>query len=256
MRNNEISRKRQDHIMEIIQRQGEVNVKRLSYQFHVTPITIRRDLDSLTAMGRVHRIHGGAILKRDYMEEALFDEKGLQNMVEKRRIAATAAKLIEDNALVFLNSGSTTLEVLKQITDKHVRIITNNAASTTLQLDPQVELFLVGGEYRKSSQSLVGDMAIQSLSNVISSTTILGTNGINEKFGLTTMVQQEIGVNRMMVDQCNGPIVVLADSSKIGVISNFSSVPIEKISILITDDKADKQHLESFEALGIHIITV
>lgn len=256
MRNNDISKRRQDQILEILHQKGEVFVKNLSDQFNVSPITIRRDLDTLTEQNAVDRVHGGAVIKRDFRQEALFDEKGHQHMAEKRRIAIAAVEQIPDNAVIFLNSGSTTLEVLKQIKNKHVRVVTNNAASIHVERDPQVELFLVGGEYRKSSQSLVGDIATHSLSRVMSCCTILGINGINRKFGLTTTVQQEVSVNSMMVEQCNGPVIVVADSSKIGVVSNFPSISIGNISTLITDSNADPAHLREFESLGIEVITV
>jgi DeoR family transcriptional regulator, fructose operon transcriptional repressor len=256
MRNNAISKRRQDQILELLHQTDKVNVKELSDMFDVSPITIRRDLDTLCDNGYVDRIHGGAVLKRNHRDEALFQEKGLQHIVEKRNIAKAAAEMIKEDATVFLNSGSTTLEVIKQIKNNHVRVITNNAATICVEKDPQVELFLVGGEYREASQSLIGDIAQQSLANVISSCTILGVNGINERFGLTSSVQQETSVNRTMVEQCNGPVIVVADSSKIGAVSNFPSVAIDAVTILITDSQADKEHLRAFEKSGIQVIIV
>jgi len=255
MRNNAISRKRQNRILEQLYTNGEVNVKELSAEFSVTPITIRRDLDTLSEKGLIDRIHGGAVMTKKLRDEALFIEKGHRNINEKSQIGKIAASFIKEDETVFINSGSTTLEVIKHIKGKHVKVITNNAAAINVERDPQVELFLVGGEYRETSQSLIGDMAQETLSHVYSSWTILGVNGISMQFGLTTNVQQETSVNRMMVERCHGSVIVVADSSKIGIVSNFSTSEIEKVSILITDDKADPHQILEFEQLGIKVIT-
>lgn len=255
MRNNTISQRRQDRILEQLYEKGEVNVKELSFEFCVTPITIRRDLDTLSEKGLIDRIHGGAIMTKKLRDEALFIEKGYRNIDEKSHIGQIAASFIKEDETVFINSGSTTLEVIKQLSRKHVRVITNNAAAISAHKDSLVELFLVGGEYREASQSLIGDMAQETLSHVYSSWTILGVNGISTQFGITTNVQQETSVNRIMVERCHGSVIVVADSSKIGIVSNFSTASIEKVSILITDDKADPTKISEFEKLGIKVIT-
>lgn len=255
MRNNTISQKRQNRILEQLYTKGEVNVKDLSVEFNVTPITIRRDLDTLSEKGLIDRIHGGAVMTKKLRDEALFIEKGNRYINEKSRIGQIAASLIKEDDTVFLNSGSTTLEVIKHLKGKHIRIITNNAAAINVERDPLVEVFLVGGEYREASHSLIGDMAQETLSHVYSSCTILGVNGISRQFGLSTNVQQETSVNRIMVERCHGSIIVVADSSKIGIVSNFSTASIDRVSVLITDDKIKPEQVSEFESLGIKVIT-
>jgi DeoR family transcriptional regulator, fructose operon transcriptional repressor len=255
MRNNAISQKRQNRILEQLYTKEEVNVKELSSEFNVTPITIRRDLDTLSEKGLIDRVHGGAIMTKKLRDEALFTEKGHRNIDEKTKIGEIAASLIKEDDTVFLNSGSTTLEIIKNLKGKHVRVITNNAAAINVERDAQVELFLVGGEYREASQSLIGDMAQETLSQVYSSCTILGVNGISKQFGLTSNVQQETSINRIMVERCHGSVIVVADSSKIGIVSNFSTASIDRVSVLITDDKINSDQISEFEQLGIKVIT-
>ncbi|MGL1892542.1 MAG: DeoR/GlpR family DNA-binding transcription regulator [Spirochaetaceae bacterium] len=254
MRNNVISQNRQNLIIKKLHAEGEVNVNDLSVEFNVTPITIRRDLNTLGDKGLLYRIHGGAILTEMLRSESLFSEKGHQHISEKAKIGKIAASLINDEDTVFLNSGSTTLEVIKHLTGKHVKVITNNVAVLNIPRDPLIEIFLVGGEFREASQSLVGDMAKDTLSNVYSSCTILGANGINKSFGLTSSVQQETSINRLMVERCHGPVIVLADSSKIGVVSSFSTASLNQITTLITDKNADETEISSFKDLGINVI--
>ncbi len=248
-----ISKKRHKKIIEKLKTDGRVNVNDLSQDFDVSPITIRRDLDQLSESGLVERIHGGALIGSKMREEALFTEKGNRFTAEKASIGKLAASLINEGDTVYLNSGSTVLEVLKSLKGKHVRVITNNAATLSVARDPQVELFLSGGEYRVASCSLVGDIALNTLENIFSSCTVLGTNSISTEHGLTSSVQQETSVNRLMVEHCNGPVYVVADSSKLERVSNFFTIPLSKITALITDHNADPLVVSYFEKAGVSV---
>ncbi|MBN2628205.1 MAG: DeoR/GlpR transcriptional regulator [Spirochaetales bacterium] len=249
-----VSAIRQDRIVDILSQDGKVDVNELSEEFDVSPITIRRDLDVLDQQGKIERVHGGAKAKNGETREHRLTEKGHLNVLEKRAIAKKAVELIRDGDTVFLNSGSTTLEVVRQLSGKNVRIITNNAAVLQVKKDPLVEVYLVGGEFREASQSLVGDMAIYTLREIYSNCTILSTNSIHALKGLTCSVQQETGVNRMMVDHCHGQVIVLADSSKLGMVANFPTMPLDKVDVLITDEKSEREEIDAFRNEGLEVL--
>ncbi len=254
MGNNRSSKLRQEKILDRLQINGRVEVNELSLELGVSSVTIRRDLDDLSDRGLIDRVHGGAAFKGPLRCEASLKDKRPAFSDEKRAIGSLAASLIGEGSTVFCNSGSTTLEVIRHISGKHVRIITNNVAACLLPPNPFVELFLVGGEFREPSNSLVGDMALGSIREIFSSCTILGTNSISTRFGLTTSAQQEAGINRLMVEQCGGPVIVVADSSKIGEASSFHSLPITKISTLITDSGVSQEAIQELESLGITVL--
>lgn len=230
---------------------GRVSVSDLSEDLEVSPITIRRDLESMSQKGLLDRTHGGARLKKDLRVEDRFLDKGKSHVSEKLLIGQFAADMVENDSTIFLNSGSTTLEVLKHIKDKHVRVITNNLAAVAIPRDPSVELFLLGGECRESSQSLVGDIALLTLSQAYSSYTFLGVNGIDSVIGLTSSVQQETSINRLMAERCQGTVIVVADSSKLGTVSNFLTMPLDGVDVLVTDDGADPETVEKIKSTGI-----
>lgn len=232
---------------------GKVNVNELSRDFDVSPITIRRDLDQLGEDGMLDRVHGGAMIKKGN-NELLFSEKDHTNIQEKDAIGRAAADMLVDGDTVLLNSGSTTLQVLRHIGSKKVRIITNNAAAMNVDRDPLVELIIVGGEHRATSHSLVGELAVLNLSQVYGSCAMLGVNGIDATGGLTSSVYQETGVNRAMIERSRGPVIVLADHTKLGVVSNFLTTSIEHIDTLITDHKADPEVVRTLERTGLRIV--
>lgn len=256
-----IADSRKKEILTLIKEQGEVTVADLAQKFNLSQLTIRRDLDSLAESALVIRIHGGAkaaflpgnILGA--MQEIDFSNKSILNITEKQAIGKKAASYISDNSTIFMNSGSTTLFFLQALTDKRVQIATNNAAATDVDYDvANITLYVLGGEFRKSSKSFIGSMTEQSIKSIHSNYTILGTNGIDVDKGLTTGIYEECSTNLAMVENTLKKVIVLADHSKFGVISNFISIPIDKIDMVITDTQCDPLQIAALEEKGIEVV--
>ncbi len=256
MAQNKIAMRRQQDILNELYSRGEVQVNELSEKYGVNPITIRRDLDALASRKLLDRVHGGAVISRNQLNEFGFDEKSVAHREAKRRIAERAASYIEDDSTVFLNSGSTTAEVINYIKDKRVRVVTNNSAISTVDYDPNIELYLSGGIYRPSSKSLVGDMALNSLDPVFSSCTILGANGLSVDQGMTTSVQAETAINRKMIEQTHGLVILAVDSSKLGVVSSFQTTELDVIDIIISDTQADPEFIEKLQKVHKKVVLV
>jgi DeoR/GlpR family transcriptional regulator of sugar metabolism len=237
-----------------LEKHGSVRVVDLAQAFNVSEITVRRDLDELSREGLIERFHGGARLLERLGQETLFEDKPMLHALEKDIIGAAAANCVKDDQTVLLNGGTTSLAILRHLKDRNIRIVTNNAAAAAELGDSAAELILLGGQYRHKSRSLYGDLALQALSQVHASLCILGSNGVSARTGLTTSVYAETAINRMMVERCKGEVIVVADGSKIGVTSNFSGVPLDQISTLITDNTADKNELDALRAAGLKLI--
>ncbi len=243
-------------ILDRLKEQGSVRVEELSELLHVSQVTVRRDLDYLNSKGFLTRTHGGAAAlqqKYEIQPESGFNEKDVSYVQEKQRIAVKCAEIIAEHEIIFVNSGTTVLFFLQALQEKHVRVITNNAAVIEKKLDPRMEVMILGGEYREQSRSFVGEFAYNSLKNIYSSHTILGTNGVSIERGLTTTVYQECSINQSMIQNTHGKVIVLADHSKLGRISNFVSASLEDIDMLITDDCTETMHRE-LEAQGVQVI--
>ncbi len=245
---------RQSRIQSLIEEKGIVKVAELSQLFQVTELTIRRDFDKLEKKGILERTHGGAILRRRVKGEYLYSEKDQTQRLQKEKIGLAANQLIEAGDTVLINTGSTNSQVLRHISGRDIRIITSNANALAEIENPDIEVILTGGQYRRQSNSLIGDLAHNTLKNVCGSKAIIGVDGVSIKYGLTTPVQEEAAVARLMIDQTSGPVIVVADSSKIGVVSNFVTAPIKKVDILITDAGIKKGVKEELEAAGLKII--
>jgi DeoR family fructose operon transcriptional repressor len=254
MKQNYIPADRQTRIQNLIQEKGVVKVIELSRMFHVTELTIRRDLDLLEKKGVLDRTHGGAILRHRMKTEPLYTEKDRILRLEKQAIGRKINDLVEPGDTLLVNTGSTTSQVLRHLSVKPLRVITSNANALLEVTDPDIELILTGGVFRRQSNSLIGCLAHSVLGKVCGSKAIIGVDGLSIKFGLTTPIQQEAEVTRMMMERTQGPVVVVADHSKMGVVSNFVTAPIKKINILVTDAGIKPDFTKMLQELGIQVV--
>ncbi len=261
----EIIRKRQQAILQRLKDERTVCVGDLVEELAVSPITIRRDLQTFEEQGLVNRFHGGAtIIDGALAEQPTPEEPGRtdaapRNLIQessKERIARHAASLVESGDTIFLNSSSTALLLLNYLGGKRVTVVTNNGKALLVARDPNVELVLTGGEIYPYKQSMIGDLAIGALKKIVADKAFIGVSGINAQNGVTSSVLQETAINRLMMKQCNDNCFVLADSSKVGLQNNFFSGPIQLVKTLITDEEANVVEVERIRLMGVRIIKV
>ncbi|MBO0993156.1 DeoR/GlpR family DNA-binding transcription regulator [Bacillus sp. SD088] len=248
---------RKQRIINYLRKHKVAKTADLSKSLNVSEVTIRRDIKEFEDSNHIERFHGGIRLIQDITDnEVLYEEKGGKYTKEKKEIAKETVKHIEDGDTIFINSGSTTLYVLKEINDsgKIVKIITNNALAPTVIDRDSVELLITGGEYRAKSKSLVGENAIQMISNIVANKCILGINGISAEDGIFTSVYQEAGVNEQMIESCFGEVIVVADHSKIGKVYNFRSAAIEKIDVLVVNNDSNRDEINNLKEKGVNVI--
>ena len=248
-------RLRQDKILHKINEAGSVKVSELSELLNVSELTIRRDLADLGEKGLIERFHGGAkIASKNSTESYGFLSKNEMNQRQKKAIARTTAKLISDGGYIFVNAGTTTLEIIRCLLDKEITIVTNNAPACNMFSDSKANLISTGGEYNKRNRSYSGPLATEMINHIYASACILGINGITASDGMTTAYYPETMINNDFISRCRGNVIVAADSSKIGKTYNFTTASFSDIDYLITDNDADKGELAKIEKLGVKII--
>jgi len=245
---------RRDAIYQLIKDEGVVRVNDLSERLKVTSMTIRRDLETLERDGLVERVHGGAVATNRGLRDPLFTQKSILHQKEKDAIASVAANLVEDCDTIFINSGSTTLRIFRDIKAKQVKVITNNACFPMEDMPSGLEIISTGGIFRRESFTLIGETATQTITNIYASKSFIGLDGLSVQYGLTTPVQAEAQVNRLMIEHTRGPVIVVADSSKIGRVSSFFVASVSVVSKLITDKFISDEDRRSFEQIGIEVL--
>lgn len=248
---------RKDRILAILERKQKVTVSELSKAFLVSEVTIRKDLNSLEGIGLLKRTHGGAISVRSTQFELPTVEKVVKNKEGKERIGAYAASLIQDGESVLLDSGTTTLEIARNLRNaRNLTVVVNDLnLAAALQPYPGIELIVLGGALRKGVTSLVGPITLNALSSLYVDRLFLAADGISLERGITTPDMIHAETKRKMTEVAR-EVIVVADDSKIGRTSFTSVVPLDKVDLIITDKAAPMEQLMEIEESQVQIVTV
>lgn len=241
---------RRNRIVEMLKENPEVRVDELSQILGVSLITVRRDLQYLEEQNLLVRTYGGAVstMAPKYMKDEVQLYRGL--------IARYAAVFVVENDTIFINTSSNALQILEHMKCGNVTVITNNGKAIGRDYPLGVNVVLTGGELRHPKDAMVGDFTLRNLQNVYAKKAFIGCSGISAEAGMTTEIFNEVSINEMMIDHANQDVFVLADHTKIGRNSSFTSCPIEKIQYLITDEKAPQDALNAIREKGVRVYQV
>lgn len=220
----------------------------------MSEVTIRRDLEALERRGLLERTHGGAVLSHRLRSEPAYVEAISSNPEEKRLIGRTAAELVEPGDAVYLNGGTTTLQVFRHLRVPGVKVITNHVGMALEAVDQDVELLLLGGHYRAPSNSVVGPFATDALRRTHATKAFIGVEGISLGSGLTTPVAAEAEIARVMIEQTRGRVIVVADHSKIGTVADFVIAPLDQVDALVSDPGIGEEVREQLSEAGLDVV--
>jgi DeoR family transcriptional regulator of aga operon len=246
---------RRARILEKVDAVGQVEVQNLSGIFGVSEVTIRNDLAHLELKNLLLRTRGGAIKQRRVGFDFALAEKQKQHLEEKQRIGRTAVELIKEYDTVILDSGSTTMEIAKNLGRlNQVTVITDalNIASILAEFK-NVKVIIPGGFLRENSYSLVGSLAEQNFRNYYCDKLFLGVDGFDSRYGITTPNVEEAQLNRVMVE-ISREVFVVTDSSKFLRRSFAFITPISKINTVITDKGIPLEEQNVLKNMGIKVI--
>jgi len=250
-----IKSERQDQILDIIKQNSRMTLAEISENFGVSEITIRRDVKMLEDLGIVRRAHGGVVYYAEPETEAPVVRRQLINSSAKQQIAKQAAALINDGDSIFLGSGSTASYVAQYLKGHDRLTITTNAVTVIQELASvtSINLIVLGGLLRPSELSMIGHITEQALREVRVDKVFVGMRGIDMVAGLTSDYLPEVMTDRAIMDM-SAKVIILADSTKLGQIASGYVAPIERMTTLITDSKADSDMIAQIRAKGIEVI--
>lgn len=244
--------KRRNSILEIMTNSPKVHVDELAEIFQVSPITIRRDLQYLEDGGKLVRFYGGAVTTQT--DELSEKEKEVQ--LYRTLIAKYAATLVEDGDSLFINTSTNALQLLQYVNKQNVTVITNNGKAFNCDIPPGISVILTGGELRFPKEAMVGEFAERNLQKVYAKKAFIGCAGLSPECGMTTENANEVNLNGLMIRRTTKATYILADHTKIGNNSSFRTCGINKITHLITDEKAPVDIIKTLEELGVKVYQV
>jgi DeoR/GlpR family transcriptional regulator of sugar metabolism len=251
----QLATERQDQIERFIREHRRATVGELSHFFEVSEPTIRRDLEKLESSGKVRRSHGGALA----LESAAPEPPVLQRLQvcaeEKFQIGRAAAQLIQDGETIFLGSGTTTLEVARNLTGKKNLTVITNALTVANQLagNEDITLILTGGVLRHSENSLTGHLVEKTLKEFRADKVIISIRSLSLAEGLTSDNFLETLTDRAILGFAR-QVILVADHTKFANTSAVRVAPVTAIQTIVTDDKVAPEIIRQLGESGIQVI--
>lgn len=249
------SLERQEELRRFVEQHQRATVAEISERFSVSLATVRRDLDALAERGELQRFHGGAMAVRKAPPETPVLQRESEQAEEKRRIGRVAANLIEDGETVFISSGTTALEVARNLRARHnLTIITNSLpVINTLVGVAGIEVIGLGGMLRHSELSMIGHITEQALAEVHAHKIIMGIRALDLEYGLTNDYLPETVTDRAILGM-GGEVVIVADYTKCGSVSTACLAAVTAMDKLVTDSKTPSEFIEELRNQGVEVI--
>ncbi|MCY1704910.1 DeoR/GlpR family DNA-binding transcription regulator [Pannonibacter sp. SL95] len=226
---------RQPEILELARQQGKVTVEGLAEHFGVTVQTIRRDLSELSDSGKLERVHGGAILPSGVTNIGYEDRRNL-NRDAKTAIATQCARAIPSDVSVFLNIGTSTEAVARELLHhRNLMVVTNNMnVANILVANPECQVIVAGGALRRTDGGLVGNLTTRTIEQFKFDFAVIGCSALDEEGDLLDFDIQEVGVSQTIIRQARKTFLV-SDHSKFQRTAPARITSLARIDTFFTD---------------------
>ena len=253
------SKGRRSSILQILRENSNVSVAELSKRFGVSEVTIRKDLNLLKERNLLVRTRGGAITNDSgaVENEVSLRFKTLAHYREKSAIGRAAAALIEEGDTIIIDSGTTALQVARNLQKfKNLTILTNalNVAQEVLSYK-RFNVILLGGSIRNSSESVVGALAELNLKMFNCDKVFMGVDSFNLENGISTPSIEEANINQIMI-QRSRKVIAVFDSSKVNKRALAFIAGLDQIDTIVTDEGMEKSMQKRLKSLKVNLITV
>src|SRR5690625_2577101 len=176
---------RHEVIVQLLQEKQTITLKDILDATPASESTIRRDLTDLERQGKLVRIHGGATISERKLQELTFSEKSAKNLHEKVNIAKYAASLVQKEDCIYLDAGTTVIQMIPFLAEKDIVVVTNGLTHVDTLNEYGITTYLVGGLMKAKTSAVIGQQAIQSLHNYRFDKCFLGVNGVHPVYGYT-----------------------------------------------------------------------
>ncbi|MDO5547485.1 MAG: DeoR/GlpR family DNA-binding transcription regulator [Eubacteriales bacterium] len=223
--------------------------------FQVSKNTIRRDLSELEERGHIAKVYGGVTAIQPEDVTPLPVRSGI-NVDGKAHIGALAAQLVEDGDTIFLDSGSTTVCMLRHLTERHnVTVITHSltAMNEAAKYD-NLHLIALGGQFNSATSSFVGISALNSLTDLHISKAFMGATGVTVENGMSNTTFLEAEIKRSVVAH-SSRVILMADHSKLGHEASISFCRLSNIVALVSDQSLPEKFSDYCRAHTVRVMT-
>lgn len=240
-------------IEEYVLSNESVTLDSLCEVFKISKNTIRRDINEIEKKGNIKKVYGGvtAVIKNLIP----FEERNIKNNYVKMEIAKTASEFVNDGDVIFIDSGTTTLNMVDVLKNKNnITILTNNLNVIVNALPfPNLNVICTGGSLIRKTNSfeVINTLSIFKDYNI--NKTFMAATGISISNGATNSSPLEYKLKKIIVEKSND-IYLLVDSSKFNVSALMTYCQLSDINHLVTDKEPPEEYIQYFEKNKIEVI--
>lgn len=240
-------------ILQLLKERNVIKINEIVELTNTSESTIRRDLIQLEDGKFLKRVHGGAARLQGKLQEPSMSEKSSKNLHAKRQIAQYAGNLVEEGDCIYLDAGSTVLEIIDFLNMKDIVVVTNGLMHLKLLLEKGINTYMVGGFAKRKTNAIIGRGALLSLDQYRFDKCFMGVNGIHVQYGYTTPDPEEAMVKQKAFSLAR-EVLVLADDSKFSEIAFSKIADIHEATIITNQLDADTEQQYSSKT-SIKVVT-
>ncbi len=247
---------RRSQIVELVNSEGTITFQRLKAVFpDISDMTLRTDLRCLDSEGRLVRIHGGAkSVNTSVRSDDLFFVKATRNMQNKRRIAEKAARLLAPNMTLFIDCGTTMMELAKRIPDEYFYIVSHSISSVSeIARLSKPEVFILGGKLNRYNLSAIDPQNSAYLDKLNFDIAFIAAAGYTGMRGFTCGPETDDQLRYAAIRRAK-KVVILIDSSKIGRTFPITYTTLDHVDVIVSDDQLPPETAEEFRAHGVEVL--
>lgn len=242
-----LTAQRKKLILSRLAAEGQIVAKDLAQELGTSEDTIRRDLRELAQVGKLQRVHGGALPA----SMAVGDLKARQqvSLKDKVELGRAGAAMIQPKQLVILDGGTTALQIVSHLSpDLHATIVTHSpTVAVEAAKHPYVDIIMLGGRLFRHSMVNVGAALVDAASRLRADLYFMGVTGVHPRAGLTTGDAEEAAVKRALLERA-AETIVLASAEKLMAASPFLVTPLNDISLLVVPQETSDHIVRALRA--------
>lgn len=241
-----LTNERHDYILRLLDEKRTVKLQDLVEKTDASESTLRRDLTELENMGKLERVFGGAILPTRNLQEPSMDDKSTRNLKEKQSVAEYAATFVQEGDSVYLDAGTTTLQMIPHLKEKNPVVVTNGLPLAVALNEAGITTYLTGGMLKTRTGAFVGAGALAALGTYHFDICFLGVNGFHADYGYTTPDPEEAAIKKKAAFHARKTFI-LADHSKVNKVSFATIMDLHEAALIV--DRLPAEALKEFEKI-------
>lgn len=227
------------------------SIRELCRHFNVSINTIRRDISELCNRGIASKVYGGVTINNE-SHVVPFSARRINNPDEKIIVAELASQYIESGETIYIDSGSTTVNLLRFIPENiKLTIISNSLTVCNEAINyPHLNVISTGGLLNSKTNSFIGMTAVHTINSFQINKAFMAASGVSLSNGATNNSFHEAEIKKVVTNSCQS-IILMIDHSKIDHSASISFCPLELLQAFVTDKKPSQEYLDFFSTRKI-----